>query len=91
MAALCLRQGIGQLHAGLTMDGVLARDLQLRPTSKFAYLLRPLPARAEQLNEYATRYRRRILRVVSVTKAHKRYPSLPFSLVLSRPQRAGKQ
>jgi hypothetical protein len=59
------------------MDGVLARDLQLRPASKFAYLLRPLPARAEQLNEYATRYRRRILRVVNITKAHKRYRLLP--------------
>lgn len=65
-------QGVGQLHAGLTMDGVLVRDLQLRPASKFAYLLRPLPARAEQLNDYATRYRRRILRVVAISKAHKR-------------------
>ena len=65
-------QGNKQLHAGLTLDGVLARDLQLRPSSKFAYLLRPLPARAEQLNDYATRFRRRILRVVALSRARKR-------------------
>ena len=35
------------------MDGILARDLQLRPSSKFAYLLRPLPTRAAQLDAYA--------------------------------------
>ena len=54
------------------MDGILARDLQLRPSSKFAYLLRPLPTRAAQLDSYAQYYRRRILRVVSVSKAAKR-------------------
>lgn len=58
------------------MDGLLARDLQLRPSSKFAYLLRPLPTRAAQLDTYAQLYRRRILRVVSVSKAAKRYVCL---------------
>ena len=66
-------QGNGGLKAGVTMDGILARDLQLRPTSKFAYLLRPLPTRAAQLDAYAQFYRRRILRVVSVSKAAKRF------------------
>ena len=56
----------------MTMDGILARDLQLRPSSKFAYLLRPLPTRAAQLDAYAQYYRRRILRVVSVSKSAKR-------------------
>ncbi len=56
----------------MTMDGILARDLQLRPSSKFAYLLRPLPTRAAQLDSYAQYYRRRILRVVSVSKSAKR-------------------
>lgn len=54
------------------MDGVLVRDLQLRPTSKFAFLLRPLPARAAQLDSYATYFRRRILRVIGTSKAKKR-------------------
>ncbi len=35
----CRLQGNGGLKAGMTMDGILARDLQLRPSSKFAYLL----------------------------------------------------
>lgn len=65
-------QGMGRLGAGLTMDGVLVRDLQLRPSSKFAFLLRPLPARAAQLDSYATTFRRRILRVVPFSKARKR-------------------
>ena len=55
------------------MDGILARDLQLRPSSKFAYLLRPLPTRAAQLDAYAQLFRRRILRVVSLSKAAKRW------------------
>ena len=76
-AATCGLQGNGGLKAGLTMDGILARDLQLRPSSKFAYLLRPLPTRAAQLDSYAQYYRRRILRVVSVSKAAKRCPHAP--------------
>lgn len=67
-----LIQGTGRLHAHLTMDGVLVRDLQLRPSSKFAFLLRPLPARAAQLDSYATSFRRRILRVIGTSKAKKR-------------------
>ena len=66
-------QGNGGLQAGVTMDGILARDLQLRPSSKFAYLLRPLPTRAAQLDAYAQLFRRRILRVVSLSKAAKRW------------------
>ena len=58
------------------------RDLQLRPSSKFAYLLRPLPARAEQLNDYATDFRRRILRVVNLSRARKRYGPLARLLVV---------
>ena len=69
-------QGTGGLKAGMTMDGILARDLQLRPSSKFAYLLRPLPTRAAQLDSYAQHYRRRILRVVSVSKSAKRSASI---------------
>lgn len=71
-AGHCGLQGNGGLQAGMTMDGILARDLQLRPSSKFAYLLRPLPTRAAQLDSYAQYYRRRILRVVSVSKSAKR-------------------
>ncbi len=72
-------QGNGGLKAGVTMDGILARDLQLRPTSKFAYLLRPLPTRAAQLDAYAQFYRRRILRVVSVSKAAKRFAAAAWA------------
>ncbi|BDA48870.1 hypothetical protein COCOBI_12-5530 [Coccomyxa sp. Obi] len=74
--------GTGRLRAGLTMDGVLVRDLQLRPTSKFAFLLRPLPARAAQLASYATSFRRRILRVVGTSKAKKRWNRATRMIVL---------
>jgi hypothetical protein len=69
-------QGSGNLDACLTMDGLLVRDLQLRSTSKFAYLLRPLPARAAQLDAFATQFRRRILRVIATSKALKRCDAL---------------
>lgn len=83
--ACACTQGSGSLKASLTMDGVLVRDLQLRPTSKFAYLLRPLPARAAQLDAYAMLFRRRILRVISTSKARKRYRPYCSILEVSGP------
>lgn len=54
------------------MDGLLTRDLQLRPEAKFAFFLRPLPARAKQLSAQANLFRRRLLKVDTVPKARRR-------------------
>lgn len=66
-------QGTGHLRGGLSVEGLLVRDLQLPPTSRFAYFMRPLPARAEELTRHATRFRTRMLRVVNVSIARRRY------------------
>ena len=58
---------------GAKMDGLLTRDLQLRPEAKFAFFIRPLPARAKQLSAQANLFRRRLLKVDAVTKARRRY------------------
>lgn len=65
-------QGTGRLRGGLTINGLLVRDLQLHPASKFAYFLRPLPARAEELTQHATKFRTRMLRVVNTSAARRR-------------------
>ncbi len=89
MSPFLLLQGTGRLRARLTMDGVLVRDLQLRPSSKFAFLLRPLPARAAQLDSYATSFRRRILRVIGTSKAKKRCASLTLRIDWHLPMHVG--
>lgn len=54
------------------MDGLLTRDLQIRPEAKFAFFIRPLPSRAKQLSAQANLFRRRLLKVDTVTKARRR-------------------
>lgn len=68
-------QGVGALRAGLVVDGILVRDLQMKPDSRVAHFLRPLPARAAKLATYVTKFRRRLLRLTSYTVAHKLYVS----------------
>ena len=67
-----LLQGTGACHGKLLVDGLLVRDLQLGPEARFAYLIRPLPARAKQLSERATFFRRRLLRVDPVRHSRRR-------------------
>ena len=69
-------QGTGEAKVGAKMDGLLTRDLQLRPEAKFAFFLRPLPARAKHLSGQATLFRRRLLKVDTVPKARRRYCSV---------------
>jgi hypothetical protein len=45
------------------VDGVLIRDLQLRPDARSACVLAPLPARAAALAAFAARHRRAMLRL----------------------------
>ena len=56
------------------------RDLQLQPKSRFAFFLRPLPARAGQLTLHATKFRTRMLRVVNTSAAARRCADLLLSL-----------
>ena len=74
------QQGTGHLRGGLTIDGLLVRDLQLQPKSRFAYFLRPLPARAGQLTLHATKFRTRMLRVVNTSAAARRCADSLLSL-----------
>lgn len=76
-------QGTGEAKVGAKMDGLLTRDLQLRPEAKFAFFLRPLPARAKQLSGQATLFRRRLLKVDTVPKARRRYAPLPALLYVA--------
>lgn len=69
---LFISQGTGHLKGACTVDGLLVRDLQMQPKSRFAFFLRPLPARADELMLHATRYRTQMLRVVRLTPARRR-------------------
>ena len=71
-SARLLLQGTGACHGKLLVDGLLVRDLQVGPEARFAYLIRPLPARAKQLSERATFFRRRLLRVDPVSLSRRR-------------------
>ena len=42
-----MAQGTGEVTAGVLLDGLLVRDLQLPLGHKYAFLLRPLPTRAQ--------------------------------------------
>ena len=50
---------------------MLVRDLQLKPDSRFAHFLRPLPARTQKLVTYVTKFRRRLLRLTNYSIPHK--------------------
>ena len=65
-------QGTGEAKLGAKMDGLLTRDLQIRPEAQFAFFIRPLPARAKQLSAQANMFRRRLLKVDTVSKARRR-------------------
>ena len=75
-------QGTGEAKLGAKMDGLLTRDLQIRPEAKFAFFIRPLPSRAKQLSAQANLFRRRLLKVDAVTKARRR-SDCPFHTVSS--------
>ena len=64
-------QGVGGLRASLVVDGILVRDLQMKPDSPHSHFLRPLPARACLLATYVAKFRRRLLRLTSYSLAHK--------------------
>ena len=55
-------QGTGEVTAGVLQDGLLVRDLQLPLGHKYAFLLRPLPTRAQ--------VRLLVLQVPPLTHAH---------------------
>lgn len=77
-------QGAGGLSAGVVVDGALVRDLQLRPDSRFACVLRPLPQRAAALGAFAAEQRRRMLRLTrsECSKARRRWAAAVRTLVL---------
>ena len=62
---------------GLVLDGLLVRDLQVAPGSTHSHFLQPLPARARQLTGYATKFRRRLLRLLDYSEAHRRWGPWP--------------
>lgn len=74
-------QGTGHLRGASVIEGLLVRDLQLQPKSRFAFFLRPLPARAEELTLHATRFRTQMLRVVRLSPARRRYTSWQIGML----------
>jgi hypothetical protein len=62
-------QGTGEISAGLRIDGLMARDLTCAPTAKHAYILRPLPTRADRLQRFATTQRAAMLRYTTPSAA----------------------
>ena len=65
-------QGTGETTAGVKLDGVLARDLQVRSDARFGHFLQPLPSRTLLLGSYANAYRRRLLRYSNISQSTKR-------------------
>lgn len=59
----------GLKAGGASIDGVLARDLQLPDGAKHAYVLRPLPARARRLKTFLHEVRQHMLGLKSVSHA----------------------
>lgn len=55
--------------AGGVMDGVIVRDLQLPEHARHAYVLRPLPARAQRMQAEVQRLRRRLLGIAPISRA----------------------
>ena len=72
-------QGVGQQTMGLVLDGLLVRDLQVAPGSTHSHFLQPLPARSRKLTGYATKFRRRLLRLLDYSEAHRRWGWLTLS------------
>lgn len=64
-------QGAGAIKGGAVIDGILARDLQMKPDSSFAHFLKPLPAKAKRLASYVAKFRRRLLRLSTYSTSHK--------------------
>ncbi len=65
-------QGTGEISAGLLVDGLMMRDLSSPPTAKHAFILRPLPTRANRLTQFAAAQRAILLRYVAVRPAVQR-------------------
>lgn len=70
-----LSQGNGAVAAGISVDGIIVRDLQLPEQARHAYVLRPLPARARRLNSWLNLLRRQLLGIVKVSRAKFRWAS----------------
>lgn len=72
-------QANGAVAAGISVHGIIVRDLQLPEQARHAYVLRPLPARARRLNAFLNLLRRQLLGVVRVSPAKYRR-ALPAQL-----------
>lgn len=68
VAALLRVQQNGEVFAGLSVDGIIVRDLQLPDVAKHAYVLRPLPARARRLNAYSHEVRRLLMGITQLSE-----------------------
>ena len=69
-------QGTGEVSAGAMIDGLLARDLTCAPTSRHAFILRPLPTRAGRLYSFAATTRAAALRYSAARPAVSRFDNL---------------
>lgn len=68
-----LLQGYGAVVAGLSVDGIIVRDLQLPEQARHAYVLRPLPARARRLNTWLNLLRRQLMGISYISPAKLRW------------------
>lgn len=73
-------QGTGEISAGLLIDGLMARDLSCPSTAKHAFILRPLPTRAERLQQFASTQRAEMLRYTALRPAAQRYFIAPVQM-----------
>lgn len=74
----------GDLDGGAIIDGVLVRDLQLPDAAKHAYMLRPLPARANRLSKWLNGARREVLGLQKVSDARDLWKKAWRKLILRR-------
>eukprot|EP00884_Botryococcus_braunii_P006281 jgi/Botrbrau1/15654/Bobra.4_1s0038.1 len=75
--------GTGALNASVTIDGMLSRDINQNDV-KYRYFLRPLPVRTAVLEQYAIKYRRRMLRMLTYSKALRRWKRAVRMVILRR-------
>lgn len=81
-------QGTGEISAGLLVDGLMMRDLTSPPTAKHAFILRPLPTRANRLTQFAAAQRSILLRYVAVRPAVQRCAGADASSCIVVPESA---
>lgn len=73
--------------AGLSVDGIIVRDLQLPERAQHAYVLRPLPARARRTAQWLGAMRRRWLGIRTVPLARLRWFVAVQAAMLARQAR----